>query len=249
MNKIKEAALVIFKNKNTHVLTGAGISVDSGIPDFRSAGGIWDRYDPEIYAHINAFKKDPVKLWDFFKAISSEFDGAKPNVGHIALAEMEKMGYIHSIATQNIDHLHTLAGSQKVYYLHGNNSALVCIKCRRKYDYHQPFQTKNQIPYCECGRVLKPDIIMFGETLPLEILQKAEKAAATSKVYMVAGTSAVVMPAAMLPHTAKSYGAVVIEINLEDTPLTHSITDIQLKGSTTEILPALSAEIKALAGS
>ncbi len=245
-DKIKSAAEILYQRKNAHVLTGAGISVDSGIPDFRSKGGIWDRFDPAEYAHINNFKKDPEKLWYFFRTMENEFGEAKPNPGHIALGELEKIGIVKSIATQNIDDLHSRGGAKRVLYLHGNNEKLVCIKCLNKYERDEELLIEKDVPHCACGYVLKPDVVMFGEMLPQDILLKAQKYAANAKVFIVAGTSAQVMPASMLPVIAKDYGAFIIEINLEQTGLTQSITDIFLQGSTSKILPALVEEIKKL---
>ncbi len=246
ISKIKQTAEVLYNKGNANVLTGAGISVDSGIPDFRSKGGIWDIYDPNEYAHVKNFKKNPVKLWGFFHALESDFGGAEPNSGHIALAELENMGIVKSIATQNIDDLHTRAGSGNVLHLHGNNEKLVCLKCLNEYFRDDDMKIENGIPYCDCGYILKPSVVMFGEMLPMDVLHDAQDYAAKSGVYILAGTSAQVVPASMLPVIAKDAGAVIVEINIERTGLTRKITDIFLQGNTSEVLPEIVNEVRKL---
>jgi NAD-dependent deacetylase len=246
---IEKCAGLIALKKNVSVLTGAGISVESGIPDFRSKGGIWDRYDPAFYAHIDNFIKNPAKIWDFFRETDKTLGNKNPNPAHYALAELEDMGIVKSVATQNIDYLHQKAGSLKVYDLHGNSNFLSCIKCGKKFEKDDgSIEYNNSMPCCTCGYVLKPDIVMFGQMLPDAPFRAAREDASSSSVYMVIGTSAEVSPANSLPALAKSHGADIIEINLRETQLTSSLNTILLKGSCSAVLNELLKEIKKIEG-
>lgn len=240
---ISNAADIIYKSKFTIALTGAGISVESGIPDFRSAGGLWSRFDPSEYATIEAFRQDPEKVWKMLKEMDEIVSGARPNSAHIAMGEMEKMGFLHYIITQNIDNLHQEGGAKNVIEYHGNSSTLSCLWCGRRY---RSIEKKGEYPpKCHCGRVLKPDVVFFGEPIPVDALHKSYELASKAEALMIVGTSAVVSPANSIPVIAKQNGAKLIEINLENTHLTDSITDIFLKGRAGEILPALLKELKA----
>ena len=240
---ISNAADIIYNSKFTIALTGAGISVESGIPDFRSAGGLWSRFDPSEYATIEAFRQDPEKVWKMLKEMDEIVSGARPNSAHIAMGEMEKMGFLHYIITQNIDNLHQEGGAKNVIEYHGNSSTLSCLWCGRRY---RSIEKKGEYPpKCHCGRVLKPDVVFFGEPIPVDALHKSYELASKAEALMIVGTSAVVSPANSIPVIAKQNGAKLIEINLENTHLTDSITDIFLKGRAGEILPALLKELKA----
>ena len=239
---ISNAADIIYKSKFTIALTGAGISVESGIPDFRSEGGLWSRFDPSEYATIEAFRQDPEKVWKMLKEMDEIVSGARPNSAHIAMGEMEKMGFLHYIITQNIDNLHQEGGAKNVIEYHGNSSTLSCLWCGRRY---RSIEKKGEYPpKCLCGRVLKPDVVFFGEPIPVDALHKSYELASKAEALMIVGTSAVVSPANSIPVIAKQNGAKLIEINLENTHLTNSITDIFLKGRAGEILPALLKELK-----
>ncbi len=239
---ISNAADIIYKSKFTIALTGAGISVESGIPDFRSEGGLWSRFDPSEYATIEAFRQDPEKVWKMLKEMDEIVSGARPNSAHIAMGEMEKMGFLHYIITQNIDNLHQEGGAKNVIEYHGNSSTLSCLWCGRRY---RSIEKKGEYPpKCHCGRVLKPDVVFFGEPIPVDALHKSYELASKAEALMIVGTSAVVSPANSIPVIAKQNGAKLIEINLENTHLTNSITDIFLKGRAGEILPALLKELK-----
>jgi len=239
---ISNAADIIYKSKFTIALTGAGISVESGIPDFRSEGGLWSRFDPSEYATIEAFRQDPEKVWKMLKEMDEIVSGARPNSAHIAMGEMEKMGFLHYIITQNINNLHQEGGAKNVIEYHGNSSTLSCLWCGRRY---KSIEKKGEYPpKCHCGRVLKPDVVFFGEPIPVDALHKSYELASKAEALMIVGTSAVVSPANSIPVIAKQNGAKLIEINLENTHLTDSITDIFLKGKAGEILPALLKELK-----
>lgn len=243
---IKKAARAVVDSSLTLALTGAGISVESGIPDFRSKGGLWDRFDPEEYATIYAFQQNPEKVWHMLREMEETVDSARPNKAHIGLAELEEMGLLQSVVTQNVDNLHQEAGSRDVIEYHGNSRSLTCLWCGAKYDYREK---KGQCPpYCACDRILKPDVIFFGEQIPVEAMTRSYQLASTCQALLIIGTSAVVSPFNILPRQAKVAGATIIEINLEETVLTHDVTDIFLQGRATERVSQVVSAVKALKG-
>ncbi len=240
-----KASDIVKKSKNMITLTGAGISVESGIPDFRSAGGLWDKYDPAIYASIQSFISMPEKVWEMIFEMMKITESAKPNRAHYALAELEEMKLLKAVITQNIDNLHQEAGSRNVIEYHGNSKHLVCMSCSREYDIAEFRVRENVIPRCTgCSRILKPSTIFFGESIPYHALSESQRYAESADVVLVAGTSAVVYPAASIPRIAKRRGAVIIEFNLEETELTASDTDILILGSAGDTLPELVRLVK-----
>lgn len=239
------AAEAIKKTKNMISLTGAGISVESGIPDFRSAGGLWEKYDPSIYASIETFNNHPEKAWDMIFEMVEVTAGAVPNPGHTALAELEAMGYLKAIITQNIDNLHQEGGSKEVIEYHGNASRLECQKCKSSYGAEDFDISTREIPRCrKCSRILKPDVVFFGETIPSEALLQSENLARFADAVIVVGTSALVYPAASIPYEAKERGATIIEFNIEKTGLTRQITDIFIEGPAGTTLPQVVEALK-----
>lgn len=241
---IEKAARIILESKLTIALTGAGISVESGIPDFRSKGGLWDRFDPEEYATIYAFTKSPEKVWQMLKEMEKTVDNAKPNEAHIGLAELERMGLLQAVLTQNVDNLHQEAGSRDVVEYHGNSRTLTCLRCNKKYDYKQ--KEGEYPPKCECGKILKPDVIFFGEAIPVKAMARSSQLASTCQALLIIGTSAVVSPFNILPRQAKQAGSKIIEVNLERTVLTGHITDIFLQGKASEQVSQLVSAVKEL---
>lgn len=240
-DSIAQAVDWINQARRVVALTGAGLSVDSGIPDFRSSSGLWERFDPMEYATIDAFHSHPEKVWEMIGAMNRLLDRADPNPGHFGLARLEKAGKLQAIITQNIDNLHQEAGNTNVIEFHGNGRRLVCLECRRSFSI-RTFPADRIPPRCNCGRgrtILKPDVIFFGEMIPAEANLRAHQEARTCDVMLVVGTSAVVMPAADLPAVARRSGSKVIEINLEETPLTGAVAHLSIRGSTSEILPRL----------
>ncbi len=238
---MRQLAKDIRASKKTIALTGAGISVESGIPDFRSAEGLWSRYDPMEYAHIDGFQRDPVKIWNMLREIIEVIEAAEPNPGHRALADLEKMGYLSSVITQNVDGLHQAAGSRHVIEFHGTNRYLVCLRCGYRGE-TEDFDTENTVPRCpQCNAVLKPDVVFFGEPIPADAMREAFEEARQAELVLVIGTSAVVFPASSIPSIAKDHGATVVEINLEETPLTGVISDYIIKGPAGETLPEVVA--------
>lgn len=241
---MKEAAKRIKEARFVVALTGAGISTESGIPDFRSKNGLWSKYDINEYGYLDSFLRKPGKVWKMIAEMISNFSHAKPNAAHYAMAEMEKMSILKGIITQNIDNLHQEAGSKNVIELHGNYHSLTCMKCGRKYSIDE-IELSNLPPLCSCNGVIKPDIVFFGETLPRNAVIKAFDLTNRCDVMLVVGTSCAVSPAAELPLIAKQNGATIIEINMEESMISH-VADYQLMGKAGELLPRLLNEIKNL---
>ena len=245
---IQRAAKDIFDSKKTIAFTGAGISVESGIPDFRGAQGLWQKYDPEEYAHIDAFYANPDKVWLMIKDMFSLIMAAKPNPAHMGLAELERMGLLSSVITQNVDGLHQAAGNTNVIEFHGTHRTLSCLKCSTKIE-GTSLTLEDLPPRCSrCSSLLKPDVVFFGEPIPWEAQIMSFKESKSCKAVLVIGTSAVVYPAATIPITAKERGAIVIEINTEPTPLTDDVSDYLICGSAGEIIPAIVEEVKKIRG-
>lgn len=210
----QKVARLMQEQKECVVLTGAGVSAESGIPTFRAKGGLWEKYDPAVYASIDVFRQDPSKYWTIRGDFIRHYDEYRPNPAHFALAELEKMGIVRCVITQNIDGLHKKAGSQNVVEIHGSLREIYCLKCRRQYI--APQVPPGTPPYCEsCGGVLKPNTVLFGESLPEEALRKAQEEAAWCRVMLVVGTSANVFPAAALPDLARRNGAAIVEVNID----------------------------------
>jgi NAD-dependent protein deacetylase/lipoamidase len=181
------------------VLTGAGISTESGIPDFRSPAGIWAQYDPMEVASIDAFHTDPGRVWDFYARRLAVLDEARPNAGHRALAELEERGWVHAVVTQNIDGLHQRAGSRDVVEVHGSIRTSSCLACGEVVPLERVLELL-PVPACPaCGRVLKPDVVMFGELLPEAAIDRAVRLAAEAGLLLVVGSSLEVYPIAGLP--------------------------------------------------
>ncbi|MBC8527741.1 MAG: NAD-dependent deacylase [Candidatus Cloacimonetes bacterium] len=235
-----EKAAELIKNAN-HVtaFTGAGISVESGIPPFRGENGLWSNFDP-IFLDINYFHQNPLKSWKLIKEIFYDFFGkAEPNTAHFALAEMEEMGLLQAIITQNIDNLHQKAGSREVYEFHGNSRNLICINCRKVHK-AQETDFSDLPPKCkECGGVLKPDFIFFGEPIPEPARTNSFAETKKADVFILIGTTGEIMPASMIPYEAKNNNVKIIEVNTKPSNYTNSITDVFLEGKATEITEKL----------
>jgi NAD-dependent deacetylase len=219
-------------------LTGAGISAESGIATFRDAqDGLWTRFDPRDLATPAAFARDPKRVWDWYAWRRERVGAARPNPGHYALAELERRSPEFALITQNVDGLHQRAGSRKVIELHGN---IARVKCSREGTIVERWETQGEdVPRCpNCGAFLRPDVVWFEELLPADALAQAEDAARRCDVLLVVGTSAEVYPAAALPSAASVAGAIVVEINPNSTPLSHS-ADYLFSGAAGVVLPAL----------
>jgi len=228
--------------ENVAVLTGAGVSAESGVPTFRDPGGIWEKFRPEQLANFEAFMSDPDFVWSWYQHRREIMREVKPNKGHIALAEMEDIFPGFDLVTQNIDNLHFRAGSKKVTELHGNIERNFCMKCRTFY-FEIDLSEKKVLKCEKCGGLIRPDVVWFGEMLPMKELTHAEECAANADVFFTIGTSAEVYPAAMLPIIAKKAGAYVVEINTKPTAISSELDEI-LTGKSGEILFELVNKIK-----
>lgn len=235
---LSRAVEMIGRADRVAALTGAGISVESGVPDFRGAGGLWEKYDPFEYAHIDSFQADPAKVWHMLREMDRIVTRADPNPAHLALAEMERRGKLTAVITQNVDSLHQRAGSQNVIEFHGSHARLTCPECGRGYG-REEVDLDADPPRCGCGQALKPDVVFFGEAIPPSALELAVQTALGCDLMLVIGTSAVVAPASMVPALAVRGGAKVVEINLEPTELTGRVADLTLLGRAGEVIPYL----------
>ena len=230
--------------RNVAVLTGSGVSAESGVPTFRDAQtGLWARYEPQELATPEAFERDPRLVWDWYEWRRGLVRRAAPNPGHLALAEIEHRVPSFSLATQNVDGLHQRAGSRNVLELHGN---IMRSKCSVEGLEAEPRADDEDVPpSCPgCGALLRPDVVWFGEALPEDAFAAASAAAGGCDVFLSVGTSSLVYPAASLPSEAARSGAVLVEVNPDDTPLTRQ-ADYVLRGRAGEVLPAL---VRALDG-
>lgn len=239
----REVARAILSRRNCVALTGAGISVDSGIPAFRGAQGMWNRYDPMEYATLGAFRRNPEKVWGMLAEMMELLRRATPNPAHQALAELEHAGLLRSVITQNVDGLHQEAGSRNVIEFHGGARELLCLSCRNRYPAWEKIR-EGIPPRCGCGSILKPDMVFYGEQIPQTALSMAEDEAESAEILLVVGTSAEVSPACDIPHLAKRQGALVVEINPEETWLTRSLATIHLQEDAGTALSGILSEIR-----
>ena len=219
------------------VLTGAGISAESGVPTFRGAGGLWRQHRPEDLATPEAFARGPRLVWEWYDWRRARVAKAEPNPGHVALAQLERRVPDFTLITQNVDGLHQRAGSRRVLKLHGDIWTLHCLGCGLEETNHD-VPLREIPPRCSCGGLFRPGVVWFGEALPAEVLRHAMEAAAHALVFLVVGTSAVVQPAASLPLLAQRNGAKLVEVNLEETPLSAQ-ADASFWGKAGELLPRL----------
>jgi NAD-dependent deacetylase len=241
--QVEQAAGALASARQAIALTGAGISVESGIPPFRGKGGLWEKIDPMKYAHISAYERDPAEVWKvLFMALKADLEKARPNEGHLGLFRLEQLGLLNTIITQNIDGLHQQAGNQDVIEFHGTFASQSCMTCRQCIDSNR-VDLAQLPPRCSCGGTLRPDVVMFGEPIDTANLYRARMLASTCDVMLVVGTSATVEPAAYLPIVAKRSGATIIEINPNCTPLSDGISDIALLGPAGEMMSQLVAAV------
>lgn len=218
------------------VLTGAGVSAESGVPTFRGPGGLWKQFRPEDLATPQAFRRAPELVWEWYDWRRSVIAKIKPNPAHYALAELEARVPRFTLITQNVDGLHQQAGSKAVLEVHGSIWTLRCTACGRVWrDRNIPLALP---PRCECGSLARPGVVWFGENVPEKVWEAAEQATRSCEVFLVAGTSAVVYPAAGLVPLARAAGAKTIEINVETTPMSSSV-DYALTGAAGELLPRI----------
>lgn len=244
-----KSAKLITESTRTIAFTGAGISVESGIPPFRGENGLWNKYDPATF-DISYFLKYPEKSWEVMRDIFYNLFGTvKPNAAHYALAEMEKRELLHAVITQNIDNLHSDAGSSTVYEFHGALRKLQCMGCSKTIRVEDA-DLSNLPPLCEkCGGLLKPAAVFFGESIPGHAHSKSFMEAERADLFILVGTTGEVAPANMIPRMAKQYGAKIIEINTCKSEYTDSVTDFFLQGRATRVLEELMDEIDKLTDS
>jgi len=242
--KIILAANSIVNSKHLVAFTGAGISVESGIPPFRGEDGLWSKYDP-VVLELSYFHRYPLDSWKVIKEIFYDFFGkATPNAAHKALATLEKMELLKSVITQNIDNLHQAAGNTIVHEFHGNSHRLVCTKCSRHFGLAEIDLNKLPPKCLNCQGLIKPDFIFFGESIPMMAYQASLVAAEKADVFVIIGSTGEVSPANQIPFRAKSAGATIIEINPENSRYTNFITDIHLKGKAGEVMIKLMQQIQ-----
>ena len=254
-NLIERAANDLLHSKYAIALTGAGISTESGIPDFRGPKGIWTtdkEAEAKAYKRYELFLSDPKAYWEeilgfkgTYGRFYTEIRKAEPNPGHYALAELERLGIIKCVITQNIDGLHKKAGSRNIIEYHGSVNKLRCVSCGSRYEFDE-VSLENLPPRCKCGGIMKYDVVHFKEPIPLDVVEKSGKEASECDLMLICGTSAVVYPFAGLPRMAKLRpGVKIIEVNAEPTPLTYEgISDYLIQGKTGEILPRVVEEVK-----
>jgi NAD-dependent deacetylase len=219
------------------VLTGAGISAESGIPTFRGAGGLWKTFRPEELATPEAFARDPRLVWEWYNWRREIIARAEPNPAHRALVKLETAKPRFTLITQNVDGLHDAAGSRRILKLHGDIWQLRCTVCGADW-IDRSASLRTVPPLCVCGGLARPAVVWFGEMLPPEILREAQREAEQAEVFLLIGTSAVVYPAAGLAPSAKASGATVIEINLDPTPFSR-LVDFTFQGQAGDLLPRL----------
>ncbi len=226
-------------------LTGAGVSTESGIPDFRSPTGLWAEFDPLEYASLPAFRADPEKVWRFYKPRIAMLTEAKPNAAHRALAELERSGLVEGVITQNIDVLHERAGSRNVVEVHGSIRTASCPRCGASYPRETVLEKleHEDAPACAaCGAVLKPDVVFFGELLPTEAIERATTLARRARLLLVVGSALEVYPVAALPEETLEAGGAVAIVNKGPTPY-DGRAELKIDGSAGEILGAVAEEL------
>jgi len=242
---IERAAGLFGEARHAVALTGAGISTPSGIPDFRSpASGLWQQVDPMTVASLAGFRRDPQAFYDWLRPLARLSLAAQPNPAHQALAALERVGRLRAVITQNIDGLQQEAGSQRVLELHGHMRSVTCPRCGWRgatAGLLQGWLDSRELPVCPtCSSVVKPDVVLFGESLPIDVLQAAEREAAACDLMLVVGSSLTVTPASLVPEVALGHGARLVIVNREPTHLDRA-AEVVLNEDVAEALPAIAA--------
>lgn len=239
MDNLKKAADKIKNSAHLSCFTGAGISIESGIPVFRGADGLYSKFDQSLL-EIGSYQHNTEKSWKAIKAVFYDsFVNARPNPAHEILAKWENKGLLKSVTTQNIDNLHREAGSKYVIEYHGNKEFFVCFNCGERYANEKLKLTDNPPKCLKCGGLLKPDFIFFGEAIPTDAANQSYEEAQKSDVQLIIGTTGTVQPASYVPHYAKKAGALIIEINPVESSFTTSISDIFIKMKASEAMQKL----------
>jgi NAD-dependent deacetylase len=245
--EIERAAALIVNSKYVVALTGAGISTPSGVPDFRSPGsGLWEKVNPLLIASSFSFRLQPQVFYEWARPLARKLLEAEPNPAHRALAELEEMGLLKAVITQNIDNLHQKAGSKRVLELHGNMRQATCLKCHKVVSAQgmiERFLEEGEVPYCSCGGLLKPNVVLVGEQLPRWVLLEAWGEAERCDLMLVVGSSLEIVPAAEIPFVARRRGARAIVVNYQPTPL-DSQADVVIHQDVAEMLPRIIGECR-----
>jgi NAD-dependent deacetylase len=235
-------AELIAANQPCVALTGAGISTESGVPDFRSAAGVWAEYDPYAVASIDGFRLDPARAWDFYGRRLGVLADVQPNAGHLALAALERAGLIEAVITQNVDGLHQRAGSRDVIEVHGSIASASCVSCGRR-ERREQVVALLPLPTCaDCGSVLKPDVVMFGELLPAAAVERATALAREAAAMLVVGSSLEVWPVAGLPGETLGHGGTLAIVNREPTPW-DARAEVVVRGGAGAVLAGVAAAL------
>ena len=243
---MSELAKLIPRRQPCVALTGAGVSTESGIPDFRSPTGIWARFDPLEYGSIEAFRADPRKVWSFYKPRVAMLAEAGPNPAHLALAELERLGFLEAVVTQNIDLLHERAGSREVVEVHGSIRSSTCPGCGERYPLERVLEllAEADAPACSaCGEILKPDVVFFGELLPAAAIDRAFGLARRARLLLVVGSTLEVHPVAGLPLETIAAGGELAIVNRGPTALDDRAV-LRINGSAGEVLAPVAAELR-----
>lgn len=243
---VGELAALLAQARAAIAFTGAGISVESGIPHFRGEGGLWTKFDPYKVAHIDTFRQDPAQYWTY--SLNHRRTDAEPNPAHRALVDLERRGHLQAVVTQNTDGLHQKAGSGLVIELHGSSHEVVCLDCERRFPRAEIDRLNREHcpPSCPAcgGRFLKPTVVLFGESLPMEALHEAQSLAMTADVVLIVGSSLQVYPAAGIPRLALEHGAELAIVNAEPTPFDDRAA-VVIHGKAGEVLPQMLSRITA----
>ena len=247
--QIERAAALIVNSKHIVALTGAGISTPSGIPDFRSPGsGLWEKVNPLLIASSFSFRVQPQVFYEWARPLARKLLQAEPNPAHHALAELEEMGLLKAVITQNIDDLHQKAGSKRVLELHGNMQQATCLKCHKVVPFQdmiEQFLEAGEMPYCSCGGLLRPNVVLIGEQLPRWVLLEAWGEAEKCDLMLVIGSSLEIAPAAEIPSVAGRRGAMSIIVNYQPTPL-DSQADVVIRQDVAEALHQIVGQVARL---
>jgi NAD-dependent deacetylase len=241
-----DLAALIRERQPCVVLTGAGVSTESGIPDFRSPAGLWAEFDPLEYGSIEAFRADPLKVWSFYKPRVAMLTGAEPNAAHHALAELERKNLVEAVVTQNIDRLHERAGSENVVEVHGSIRTATCPSCGSGYELARVLEllAEAEAPGCPgCGGILKPDVVFFGELLTRAAIDRAYELARRARLLLVVGSALEVYPVAGLPLETLGTGGEVAIVNRGPTAF-DSQASLKVDGSAGEVLPRVVDELR-----
>lgn len=246
MDKYQKVADLIKNSKHTTVFTGAGVSVESGIPPFRGEDGLWNDYDP-IILDLKNFHKHPKESWDLIKKIFYDYFGnAAANEAHQVIARLEKEGYVKAVITQNIDNLHQQAGTKNIFEFHGNSRQLICTGCGKKYPVSQEILAELPPKCKKCGEILKPDFVFFGEAIPERAEKLSFEEAEKADLFIIIGTTGEIQPASLIPVVANSEGAKIVEINIKKSNFTDDITEIFIKEKAASAMKKIEKELNKL---